>query len=119
VYGVGIAVGEATREGAPGFVWRELDRVRVKGKNVPVAIFEPLGKEGALDAATLAELSSWNEALALVRARQWELARAAVETLAQDYPGMVLYQLYQARIAAWREDPPGPDWDGATSFDTK
>ena len=119
VYGVGIAVGEATRAAAPGFVWRELDRVRVKGKNVPVAIFEPLAVAGGLAAAALAELDRWNAALALVRARQWEQARAAVAALAQASPGAVLYQLYLARIAIWQSDPPGPDWDGATSFDTK
>jgi hypothetical protein len=48
VYGVGIAVGEATRLAAPEFVYRELDLVRVKGKNEPVAIFEPLGKPAEL-----------------------------------------------------------------------
>lgn len=119
VYGVGIAVGEATRIAAPGFVWRELDRVRVKGKNVPVAIFEPLAVEGQQGGAVMAELARWNAALALVRARQWEPAHAAVSALAQDSPGMTLYQLYLSRIAVWKRDPPGPDWDGATTFDTK
>ena len=65
VYGVGIAVGEATRLAAPEFVYRELDRVRVKGKTEPVAIFEPLGAAGQLDAAALAELAQWEHALAL------------------------------------------------------
>lgn len=118
-YGVGIAAGEATRAGAPGFVWRELDRVRVKGKNVPVAIYEPLAAEGALDAPALAELQRWHGALALVRGRAWDEARAAIAALADASPGMVLYQLYLARIAVWQSDPPGPDWDGATTFDTK
>ncbi|MES2318516.1 MAG: adenylate/guanylate cyclase domain-containing protein [Pseudomonadota bacterium] len=119
VYGVGIAVGEATRQGAPQFAYRELDRVRVKGKNVPVAIFEPLGKQGTLSAAQLAELASWDAALALVRARDWESAQERVAALAAARPGFTLYQLYLARIDAWRANPPGPDWDGATSFDTK
>ena len=119
VYGVGIAVGEATRIAAPGFVWRELDRVRVKGKNVPVAIFEPLAVQGHEGGAVKAELERWNAALALVRAQQWEAAQAAVTALAQASPGMVLYQLYLSRIAVWMSNPPGPDWDGATTFDTK
>jgi adenylate cyclase len=119
VYGVGIAVGVATRDGAPGFVYRELDRVRVKGKNVPVAIFEPLGKEGEVDAAVLAELANWHQALALVRAREWDAAQQMVEALAGAHPDAVLYQLYLARLEAWRSDPPPPDWDGATSFATK
>ncbi len=119
VYGVGIAVGQATRDGAPGFAYRELDRVRVKGKNIPVAIFEPLGADGTLDGAKLAELASWNAALALVRAQDWDRAHERIAALAAASPECVLYQLYLARIAAWRAHPPGPDWDGATSFDTK
>jgi adenylate cyclase len=119
VYGVGIAVGETTRAQAGQFVYRELDRVRVKGKNVPVAIFEPVGKAGAVDAALLAELAAWDAALALVRARQWEAAQAALALLAEAHPARGLYQLYLARLAQWRIDPPGPQWDGATNFDTK
>ncbi len=116
VYGVGIAVGETTRAAAPQFVYRELDRVRVKGKNVPVAIYEPLGKVGAVDTTNVA---AWESALALVRARQWDQAREAVEALAEADPESGLYRLYLARLAQWSIDPPGADWDGATNFDTK
>ena len=114
VYGVGIAVGEATRLAAPQFLYRELDRVRVKGKNVPVAIFEPLA-----DAAMQAEVTAWEAALALVRAQQWDAAQQAVGALATAHPQCGLYPLYLDRLAQWRLDPPGADWDGATNFDTK
>jgi adenylate cyclase len=119
VYGVGIAVGEATRLAAPEFVYRELDLVRVKGKNAPVAIFEPLGKPAELPAAVLDELREWDEALALVRAQQWDAARARLEGLHEAHPACALYALYLERIAVWRARPPGEGWDGVTSFDTK
>jgi adenylate cyclase len=119
VYGVGIAVGEATRLAAPEFAYRELDRVRVKGKNEPVAIFEPLGRAEALDPALHAELAAWEAALALLRSRRWEAAQAAVAALHAAHPEVALYPLYLARIAHYRADPPGEDWDGVTSFDTK
>ena len=45
-YGADIIVGEGTKERISGFVFREIDRVRVKGKDEPVAIFEPLGIGG-------------------------------------------------------------------------
>ena len=119
VYGVGIAVGEATRLAAPEFVYRELDRVRVKGKNAPVAIFEPLGKPADLAPAVLDEVRAWDEALALVRVQRWSDARQRIETLAARHPQQRLYALYLERIAYYRSHPPGPDWDGVTRFDTK
>lgn len=119
VYGVGIVVGAATRAAAPAFLYRELDLVRVKGKREPVAIFEPLGQAGAVDAATQAELARWQEALALVRAQRWDAADAALQSLAASAPERRLYALYRERIAVYRTQPPGPDWDGVTTFVTK
>jgi len=119
VYGVGIAVGEATRAAAPEFAYRELDLVRVKGKNEPVAIFEPLALERDIDAATRAELARWAEALAALRAQRWEAAAAIITGLQAAAPGRGLYALYLARIAHFRDHPPGPDWDGVTTFETK
>jgi adenylate cyclase len=118
VYGVGIAVGEATRAGAPEFAYRELDLVRVKGKNEPVAIFEPLAREAELGEAARAELARWHAALALVRSQQWDAAQAALEAL-QAASSHGLYQLYLERIAHYRAQPPAEDWDGVTTFDTK
>jgi adenylate cyclase len=119
VYGVGIAVGEATRLAAPEFVYRELDLVRVKGRNEPVAIFEPLGRPADVPAAVLDELRGWHEALALVRARQWDGAGERIARLRDAHPACALYALYLERIAVWRAQPPGADWDGVTSFATK
>ncbi|USX29595.1 adenylate/guanylate cyclase domain-containing protein [Oxalobacteraceae bacterium OTU3CINTB1] len=119
VYGVGIAVGAATRAAAPEFAYRELDLVRVKGKREPVAIFEPLAPAGGLDAATAAGLARWHEALAAVRAQQWDRAMSIISELHDLYPDHRLYSLYTERIAYYRVHPPGDDWDGVTTFETK
>ncbi|MFL6633128.1 MAG: CHASE2 domain-containing protein [Massilia sp.] len=119
VYGVGIAVGEATRLAAPEFVYRELDLVRVKGKNEPVAIFEPLGKPADLPPPVLDELAAWDAALARVRAQDWDAAASAIAALHAAHPQRGLYALYLERIAHWRAVPPGAGWDGVTTFDTK
>ena len=119
VYGVGIAVGEATRLAAPEFVYRELDLVRVKGKNEPVAIFEPLGKPADVAPAVLDELAVWDAALARVRAQDWDGAASAIAALHAAHPERALYALYLERIARWRAEPPGAGWDGVTTFDTK
>ncbi|CAN7184115.1 adenylate/guanylate cyclase domain-containing protein [Pseudoduganella sp. LjRoot289] len=119
VYGVGICVGESTRAAAPEFAYRELDLVRVKGKNEPVAIFEPLALAKDLGAAARAELARWTETLALLRSQQWDAAGAALAELRGLAPESGLYQLYEERLAHYRHHPPGPDWDGVTTFDTK
>jgi adenylate cyclase len=84
-----------------------------------VAIFEPIGKPADLAPGVLDELRDWTDALALVRTRQWDEARRRIERLRQAWPERRLYALYLERIAAWRAQAPGEDWDGVTVFDTK
>ncbi|SHM39555.1 adenylate cyclase [Duganella sacchari] len=119
VYGVGITVGEATRAAATEFTYRELDLVRVKGKNEPVAIFEPIALEKDTDDATRHEVARWHEALAAVRAQRWDDASAIIAELQALSPDRGLYHLYVERIAYYRAHPPGADWDGVTTFETK
>jgi adenylate cyclase len=119
VYGVGIAVGEVTYREAPEFAYRELDLVKVKGKNEPVAIYQPLGLAAELSAAQRAALASWQTALAWVRAQDWDGAEALLHKLQADAPGDELYILYLERIAYFRVHAPGPDWDGVTTYETK
>jgi adenylate cyclase len=119
VYGVGIAVGEVTRRAARDYTYRELDLVRVKGKNEPVAIFEPLGLTAHMTPAALAAVAKWQAVLKLVRAQQWDGAEAMIMQLQETEPGSALYRLYRERIVHYRGDPPGPDWDGVTTYDTK
>ncbi|WP_432379791.1 CHASE2 domain-containing protein [Duganella sp. P38] len=119
VYDVGIAVGEATCAAAPEFCYRELDRVRVKGKQAPVAIFEPVGLAHEIDAGTRQELARWHAALAAVRAQRWDEAESLLAGLQQSAPQRGLYRLYAARVAHYRQHPPGAEWDGVTSFDSK
>lgn len=118
VYGVGVLVGQATRLAAPQFAYRELDRVRVKGKNEPVPIYEPLALDTELDVAMRAEVEQWHEALALVRAQRWDEAQTVLQAL-QAVQSRGLYTLYLERIARYREVPPPADWDGVTTFETK
>ncbi len=118
-YGVGILAGQVTRELVKDeFVFRELDRVRVKGKVEPIAIYEPVGLAGKVSPEELAELDLWSQALTAYRSQDWDLA----EQLLQKLSGMTpryLYDLYSKRIAHCRSEPPGAGWDGVTTFETK
>lgn len=118
-YGVGVIVGEQTWQHLKDdMAFRELDRVRVKGKEEPIAIYEPWGETAALSAGQTAELLAWHAALADYRLQHWDQAELALKTLLKDHP-CYLYELYIKRIAHYRQHPPGEAWDGVTTFETK
>jgi adenylate cyclase len=100
-------------------VYRELDRVRVKGKDEPVGIFEPLGAPDQLDKAALDELKGWHQALRLYRSQDWDQAELQLYNLTRMNQDRYLYQVYAKRIAHYRLSPPGEGWDGVTTFETK
>jgi len=119
-YGAAIIVGETTRDRtAHDFVFRELDRVRVKGKLEPVAIYEPIGATGEVDKRTLDELRLFNQAVKLYRAQEWDMAELQLINLLKLSPDCKLYKLYLDRVGIYRTHPPGRDWDGAFTFEHK
>ena len=118
-YGVSIVISEYTRERAPEYVCRELDRVRVKGRMQPVAIFEPLGLEGELPPEQLMELAEYEAALGAFRRQAWDEAMTCFQRLSARRPDCRLYGLYLDRLAAGRAAPPPSDWDGVFSLSVK
>jgi adenylate cyclase len=118
-YGVGILVGQATRDAAADVVFREVDRVRVKGKDEPVAMYEPLGLEAEVGKTRAEELKLWAQALKAYRGQAWEQAELVLFNLQRLYPGAPLYSFYTQRVARYRAEPPPPGWDGVTTFETK
>jgi adenylate cyclase len=118
-YGVDVLVGPETRAASKDFVYREVDRVRVKGKGEPVAIYEPLGPEGGLPPERQEELKLWTQALKAYRAQAWEQAELVLFNLQRLYPGAPLYSFYADRVARYRQRLPEPDWDGVTTFESK
>jgi adenylate cyclase len=119
VYGVGIIVGPYTRQLVRDIVFRELDRVKVKGKDEPVDIFEPVGIEGQVDKKVMDEIKLWHKARRAYRAQKWDEVEMDLFNLQRMSPESKLYKLYFERIKQCRIDPPGPDWDGVTAFKTK
>ncbi|RCS57529.1 CHASE2 domain-containing protein [Parvibium lacunae] len=118
-YGVGIAVGEATKQAAPHFVYRELDRVRAKGKLEAVSIYEPIGHEGEVSAELIEEIKLWHQTLKLYRAQEWDRAEIQLLNLQAKSTDTILYAHYLKQIKWWRHNPPPADWDGVTNFETK
>jgi adenylate cyclase len=118
-YGVGIIVGEDTRNRLPGIVFRELDRVRVKGRNEPVSIYEPLGLQGQFDPSELGQLEMFSHALGHYHAKEWHEAIEHLQELLKLQPETKLFQLYLERMEHYRQEPPPVDWDGVYTHITK
>jgi adenylate cyclase len=107
-YGVGILVGEATAKAAgDGFVFREIDLVRVKGRAMAAPVFELRGRAGEPGRKGAIE-PMWAEGLALYRARAFEQARATFARLSDDPAAAVMARRCEVLVAA----PPPDDWDG-------
>ena len=87
---------------------RPVDRVRVKGKELPVDIFTPC------DDANLIALTE--RAMAAYRAGDWSGARSAWQRLCADYPDDTLAPVFLGRIDAFARDVP-PAWDGSVALE--
>lgn len=114
-YGVSILVSEYTRAAAPDLVYREIDRVRVVGKNDAVTLYEPQ----ALAANNASLLALFHECLKLYRKQEWDLAEMQLLNLQKLDADCKLYTLYLQRIQSFRQNPPPADWDGIHNFDSK
>lgn len=123
-YGVGVLCGEATRQACPDMAFRLIDHVRVKGKQQPVAIYEPLGLLGESPAEVLALAQQFEAALADYRAQRWDAAATALQGLLGKYVEYTQRpdkpcELYLERIEHFRREPPPADWDGVFTYTTK
>jgi adenylate cyclase len=109
-YGVTYLVGEDTYKRTREICrYRELDKIRVVGKQLPVTIYEPLEGLSMLDESAA---GSFETALALYRTRDWEKARSAfkavLDAASEDKPS----KIYIERCEFFMQNPPAGDWDG-------
>jgi adenylate cyclase len=118
-YGVGILVGAATRNAVKDVVFREVDRIKVKGKDEAVSIYEPLGMDGEVERGRLDEIKLWHQTLRAYRAQAWDRVDVSLLNLQRMNPECELYALYAERVTHFRRAPPPAGWDGVTSFDAK
>ncbi len=117
-YGTRIIISGYTRNLlGPNFFCRPIDLVRVKGKEQPVEIFEPL-LEGEPSEELRSEVSEFEVALRGYRARNFEAAYDRISQLQANNPSQ-LYALYLERIREFLKAAPAPDWDGTFNHKTK
>jgi adenylate cyclase len=111
LYGTSVIASESTyTECRGGFVFRELDFVRVKGKEKPAAVYELMAPSGAKDMEELASL--FGSSLLDYRKGKFETAKKGFEEAFSKFPDDGPSHLYIQRCERFIESPPAGDWDG-------
>lgn len=118
-YGAGIIIGENTRTLVPDIACRLLDRVKVKGKDKAVEIFEPVAPLESLDTGVRHELDNWQVLMTAYFARNWHEVEERLSAARQLGSPPFLIDLFAARVAELKEAQLPADWDGVTAFKTK
>jgi class 3 adenylate cyclase len=96
---------------------RELALIKVKGKKVPVRIFELIGLKGEAAPDRLERAKLFGEAFGEFRARRFNKAWESFLSLTQkgDRPS----EVYVSLCERYMSDPPPPDWDGSYQMEHK
>ncbi|OGQ25232.1 MAG: hypothetical protein A3D29_01610 [Deltaproteobacteria bacterium RIFCSPHIGHO2_02_FULL_42_44] len=119
LYGTAIIVSENTHRLAKNkFLFRELDMVRVKGKEKPVAIYELLDSLPA-SAAKDELVNSFSEALNLYKNRRFEEAKIKFSAILYKFHEDGPSKLYVQRCIDYITASPSADWDGVYIAKTK
>ncbi len=117
IYGTVILAAESVRIAAgDGIEWREIDRVRVKGRGTPVAIFEPLGLAGKVAPERQAVATAFAAGLAAYRAGRFAEAEQLFDTIAETDPPA---RVFAARSRQLQSMPSPMPWDAVTNLETK
>ncbi|EJN09214.1 family 3 adenylate cyclase [Bradyrhizobium sp. YR681] len=120
LYGTRILIAQATADAiGSDLELREIDRLAVAGQNAPQAIFEVMGRAGALTAAQDSLRMHYAEGLAAYRTRRFDEARTALNAALEAVPGDGPSRTLLDRIAQFEAHPPAADWDGAWRLDSK
>ncbi len=123
-YGFPIIIGSRTALAVKDkFAILELDFIMVKGKKEPEVIYAIAGREDTAQSGRFQRLRNLTiEMLACYRSRDWEGALAAIERgrRTDDARSLEpLFNLYEARIRGYQNNPPPEDWNGAFALLTK
>jgi len=98
---------------------RELDLIRVKGKNVPIRIYELVGEHGTLNENTREFMSLFQEGLQYYRSQKFDQAAHQFESLLNVNPedGPCTTYVERSKLLAMQKLP--ENWDGVFTLTTK
>ena len=119
-YGTHILATEFTVAEArdAGFLFRELDLIRVKGKTRPVTIYELLGpSNGASDHSERVALFARGRSC--YQQRQWREAIAVFQGMIERWPDDSPARIFLERCREYLHNDPGTEWDGVYTMTHK
>ena len=117
-FGTDIIVSEATYLPSKNRLEvRELALIKVKGKKLPVRIYELLGLRGGVEAGRLEAARRFEEALAEFRARKFQRSWELFLSLAQARDRAA--DLYTGLCERYLREPPPADWDSSYQMESK
>ena len=119
-YGSYIMVGEETRRQASDKIEvRILDKLVVKGKLIPITVYELMSKNGELTNEQALIRSHFMKGIELYWNRQWdeaiEMFNQAIAVTGDDPPSKV----FIGRCEIYKVNPPGDNWQGEFVMTTK
>ncbi|HEY6306906.1 MAG TPA: adenylate/guanylate cyclase domain-containing protein [Candidatus Angelobacter sp.] len=112
-YSTAIILSESTRLALPkdAFLLRELDYIRVKGKEQPVEIHELLGRSRIVGG--LVELAEcFGEGREAYKRRDWREAARLFENILVRWPNDGPARIFRDRVLGYLAEAPASDWDG-------
>ncbi len=119
-YGTTIIISEATyRQVRKKAVVRELDRVRVKGKNKPVRIYELRGMEPVAQIEQDLIIDAYTAGLNYYKELKWYQALKEFKRVLRYFPTDGPTRVYIKRCVDFMEKSPPRNWDGVFEFTTK
>jgi len=125
-YGTHIIVNESTFASAQnaGFLFRELDLIRVKGKLQPVTIYELHGhrldlQQAGILADSEARITRFEDARQLYRQRRWSDAQHIFQEVLDRWPDDGPSVVYLKRCQDYLAEEPLPEWDGVFTMTHK
>ena len=118
-YHVQLIISEATyRQVSHQFVCRELDKIRVKGKNLPVNIYELM--DVAAESSKYEQLiAQFEAAMVAYRAQNWREAVGKFGDVLINFPEDGPTQVFLDRAVEFSKNAPEGEWDGVYEMKTK
>ncbi len=120
VFGTKIIISETTYEGAKDWiVARPLDFLRVKGKAIPVRIFELVGVRGTIAPEVEQKIARFEQGLALYHRKSFAEARLIFEAILAGDPTDGPSSTYVTRCQELSQVSLPDEWDGVYTLTSK